>query len=240
METGAARAAPVLVGLVAGVDLEALAVCRNGVVTLLASLQRAETAQRAAEHMAADMIQRPHVLGFKAQMRLRCEGLAVRTHEPEVLDRVGNIPAMVAVFPLTATAEAAHCRGGAAFVLGGECHLVRPAAAFRAISVHLAVDFVAAEVFADQARHHAAPAAVRVSIPDVAIEEDVGLARDAELGVPLPIIAELRIPARILMLEPLEVFFGLGFDAPEIRRPADREELRGKMDVVFLDRKSVV
>ena len=37
------------------------------------------------------------------------------------------------------------------------------------------------------------------------------------------------------MLEPLEVLFGLGFDTPEIHRPADREELRGLVDVVFLD-----
>ena len=35
------------------------------------------------------------------------------------------------------------------------------------------------------------------------------------------------------MLEPLEVFLGLRLDAPEVDRPADGEELRGQVHVVF-------
>src|ERR1700737_3475439 len=142
---------------------------------------------------------------------------------------------MVAVLPFTATAEAAHRWGGATFVLGGKAHLVRPAAAFRAIGVHFAVDLVTNEVFANQAGNHAAPAAMRVHIAHIAIEEDVGFAGNAKFGMPFPEVAELGVPAWILVLEPLEVLFGLGFDAPEINRPADREELRGLVDVVFLN-----
>src|SRR5258705_14004590 len=216
------------------IDLEALTIISHRDLTL-DRRERPESAERAAKLVSAHMIQRPHILGVKAQMRLRDQGLAVGPNESEVLDRVGNIPAMVAVLPFTATAEAAHRWGGATFVLGGKAHLVRPAAAFRAIGVHFAVDFVTNEVFANQARNHAAPAAMRVHIAHVAIEEDVGFARDAQLGMPFPEVAEFGVPAWILVLEPLEVLLGLGLDTPEVRRPADREELRGLVDVVLLD-----
>src|SRR5882757_10688104 len=53
--------------------------------------------------------------------------------------------------------------------------------------------------------------------------------------MPFPEVAEFGVPAWILVLEPLEVLLGLGLDAPEVRRPADREELRGLVDVVLLD-----
>ena len=125
----------------------------------------------AAFTAVADVVKRPHVLGVETQMRLGSQRLAVGTDEAEVLDRIGNVPAVIAVLPLAATAEAAHRRGRTALILGAEGHLVRPAASFRAIGVHLAVHFVAAEVLADEARHHAAPAAVRVDISDVAVEQ---------------------------------------------------------------------
>ena len=98
---------------------------------------------------------------------------------------------------------------------------MRPAATFRTIRVELAVDFVAAEVLADQAWNHAAPAAVRIDVAHVAIEEDLQLARLGQFGIPLPVVAEFRIPTRVLVLEPLEVLLGLRLDAPEIHRPAD-------------------
>src|SRR5260370_9645152 len=101
---------------------------------------------------------------------------------------------MVAVLPFTATAEAAHRWGGATFVLGGKAHLVRPAAAFRAIGVHFAVDFVTNEVFANQAGNQAAPSAMRVHIPHLAIEEDVGFAGNAKFGMPFPEILHLSVP----------------------------------------------
>src|SRR5712664_467848 len=216
------------------IDLEALAIIGHRDLTLYRR-ERPESPERASKLVSAHMIQRPHVLGVKAEMRLRDEGLAVRPNETEVLDRVGNIPAMVAVLPFTATAEAAHRWGGATFVLGGKAHLVRPAAAFRAIGVHFAVDFVTNEVFANQAGNHAAPATMRVRITHLAVEQNVGFAGNAEFGMPFPEVTEFGIPAWILVLEPLEVLFGLGFDAPEIDRPANREELRGLVDVVFLD-----
>src|SRR5712672_2393143 len=220
--------------LMTRIDLEALAIIGNRHLTL-DRRERPESAERAAKLVSAHVIQRPHILGVKAQMRLRDQGLAVRPNESEVFDRVGNIPAVVAVLPFTATAEAAHRWGGATFVLGGKAHLVRPAAAFRAIGVHFAVDFVTNEVFANQAGNHAAPATMRVRVAHLAVEENVGFAGNAELGMPLPEVTKFGIPARILVLEPLEVFFGLGFDAPEIDRPANSEELRGLVDVVFLD-----
>src|SRR6202048_2170039 len=232
---GAAEAATIrLLCSVTRIDLKALTIIGHRDLTL-DRRERPESAERAAKLVSAHMIQGPHVLGLKAQMRLRDEGLAVRPNESEVLDRVGNIPAMVAVPPFTATAEAAHRRGGATFVLGGKAHLVRPAAAFRAIGVHFAVDLVTNEVSANQAGNHAAPAAMRVHIAPTAIEQDVGFAGNAKFRMPFPEISELGVPAWILVLEPLEVPFGLGFDAPEIDRPANREELCGLVDVVFLD-----
>src|SRR6266853_2138058 len=231
---GAAEAAPIRSFCsVTRIDLEALAIIGHRDLTL-DRRERPETAERAAKLVSAHMVQRPHVLGIKAQMRLRNEGLAVRPNESEVLDRVGYVPAMVAVLPFTATAEAAHRRGGATFVLGGEAHLVRPAAAFRAIGVDFAVDFVTNEVFANQAGNHAAPATMRVRIAHLTVEEDVGFAGNAEPGMPFPELAELGVPARILVLEPLEVLVGLGLDAPEVDRPADREELSHLVDVVLL------
>src|SRR5882724_4522018 len=76
---------------------------------------------------------------------------------------------------------------------------------------------------------------MRIGVADIAVEENVGFAGNAKFGMPFPEVAEFGIPAWILVLEPLEVLFGLGFDAPEIDRPANREELRGLVDVVFLD-----
>src|ERR1700730_12300039 len=190
---GAAEAAPIRLCSVTRIDLEALAIIGHRDLTL-DRRERPESAEWAAKLVSAHMIQRPHVLGLKAQMRLRYQGLAVRPNESEVLDRVGYIPAMVAVLPFTATAEAAHRRGGATFVLGGKAYLVRPAAAFRAIGVHLAVDLIADEVFPDQAGDHAAPAPVRVDVADIVVEQDVGFAGNTELGMPFPEVAELGIP----------------------------------------------
>src|ERR1700742_5237627 len=154
----------------AGIDLEALAVVGDRDLAL-DRRERPETAQRAAKLMPADVIERPHILGVEAQMRLRDQGLAVGPYEPKVLDRVGDVPAVIAVFPFTATAEAAHRRRGAAFILGGKRHLVGPAAPFRAIGVHLAVNLVADEVFTNQAGNHAAPATMRVDVADLAVEQ---------------------------------------------------------------------
>src|SRR6266481_10200181 len=96
---GAAEAAPIrllFVMLVTRIDLEALAIFGHRDLTL-DRRERPESAERAAKLVTAHIVERPHVLGLKAQMRLRDEGLAVKPNESEVLDRVGYIPAMVAV-----------------------------------------------------------------------------------------------------------------------------------------------
>ncbi len=46
-----------------------------------------------------------------------------------------------------------------------------------------------------------------------------------------PPLAILVVPARILELEPLEVFFGHGVDAPEVGEPACGKELGGLMHI---------
>ena len=186
------------------------------------------------ERVAAHVVQRPHLLVVEAQMRLRDQGLAVGADEVQILDRVGQIPAVVERLPLALAAEAAHRGRRAALVLVGEGHRRGPAVELVGEGVQLAVDLVDHHVLADQAGHQAAPAAVRVDVADVLLKSDDRLARVAELGVPLPEVAELGVPARILVLEPLEVLVGLGLDPPEVDRPADREELRDLVDVVLL------
>src|SRR4030081_3872771 len=116
---GAAEAATIrLLCSVTRIDLEALTIIGHRDLTL-DRRERPESAQRAAKLVSAHMIERPHVLGLEAQMRLGDQRLAVRPDEAEVLDGIGDVPAVIAVFPFTATAEAAHGRRGAAFIFGG-------------------------------------------------------------------------------------------------------------------------
>src|ERR1700733_12253595 len=61
---------------VAGIDLEALAIFSHCDLTL-GRRERPEPAERAAKRMSTHVIERPHILGVKAQMRLGDEGLAV-------------------------------------------------------------------------------------------------------------------------------------------------------------------
>src|SRR5260370_7108969 len=100
----------------AGVDLEALAIVSRRDLTLYRR-ERPESAERAAKLVSAHVIERPHVLGLEAQMRLCNQGFAVGSHEPEILDRVGDVPPVIAVFPFTATPHAAPSRRGAPFLL---------------------------------------------------------------------------------------------------------------------------
>src|SRR5947208_4671215 len=145
-EMGVAGTTPIpLSGSVTRIDLEALAIFSRSYLTLYRR-ERAEPAKRTAKLVAAHMIERPHVLGLEAQVRLCDQGLTVGSDEPEILDRISDIPAVITVLPLAATAEAAHCRRGAAFILGSKRHLVGPAATFRAVGVDLAVNFVADKV----------------------------------------------------------------------------------------------
>src|SRR3712207_9289708 len=56
-----------------------------------------------------------------------------------------------------------------------------------------------------------------------------------QIPVVLPPLAEVVVPAGVLVLEPLEVFLGHRVDAPVVDRPAGGEELG---HVVHVDRKS--
>ncbi len=85
-----------------------------------------------------------------------------------------------------------------------------------------------------RAGHEAGPAAVRIDVAHFLVEGDDLLSGLRELGIPAPELAELGIPARIFLLEPLEVAVGLGLDPPEVHRPAHREELRDLVDIVLL------
>src|SRR5580698_8434414 len=220
--------------LVHRIDLEARAILGDMLLALL-RCHATQQHDRTLDRVAAYVVERPHLAVVEAQVRLRHQRLAVAAHEAEILDAIGQIPAVVALFPFAAPAEAAHCRCRPAFVFRGERYLVGPAAQLRAIRVELAIDFIDDEVFTNQARHQAAPAAVRVDVAVFLVEQHVGLARDALLRVPLPVVAEFGIPAGILVLEPLEVLFGLGLDAPEVHRPAHGEELSYLVDIVLLD-----
>src|ERR1700726_4508242 len=78
---GAAEGATIrLLCSVTRIDLEALSIIGHRDLTL-DRRERPESAERAAKLVAAHIVERPHVLGLKAQMRLRDEGLAVRPNE---------------------------------------------------------------------------------------------------------------------------------------------------------------
>src|SRR5262249_20635498 len=144
-------------------DLEALAVVGERLLAL-AGTHLAQEGEWALQRVAADMVERPHVLVVEAQMRLRHQRLAVGAHEAEIFDGVGEIPAVIALLPFAAAAEPAHGGCRTAVIFGPERRLMGPGALLRAIGVDLAVDFLADDVLADQARHHAAPAAVRIDV----------------------------------------------------------------------------
>src|SRR5258708_9336951 len=102
---GAAEAAPIrllFVMLVTRIDLEALAIVSHRDLTLYRR-ERPESAERAAKLVSAHVIERPHVLGLEAQIRLCNQGFAVGPHEPQILDPVRNVPAAIAAFPFPPT-----------------------------------------------------------------------------------------------------------------------------------------
>src|SRR3954447_4174457 len=91
-------------------DLEALLVVGD----MRFALFRGHSAQRdqgALDLVAAHVVQGPHVLLVERQVRLGDQGLTVGTDETHVLNRVGQIPAVIHALPFAMTAEAAHRRG---------------------------------------------------------------------------------------------------------------------------------
>src|SRR5260370_31800574 len=98
---GAGEVAPMrllFVMLVTRIDLEALAIIGHRDLTL-DRRGRPESEELAAKLVTAHIVERPHVLGLKAQIRLRGEGLAVKPNESDALECAGNSPAKVAVLP---------------------------------------------------------------------------------------------------------------------------------------------
>src|SRR5215217_915112 len=89
-------------------------------------------------------------------------------------------------------------------------------------------------VLADHARNHAGPAAARIHVAGVLERYRLVAVRLGEGLVVLPPLAELVVPAGVLVLEPLEVFLGHRVDAPVIGEPAGGEELGRMVDVVLV------
>src|SRR6056297_3670441 len=171
---------------------------------------RTQRLERRSQGVAPDMLQLPHVLVVEPQVRLRHQGLSIVTHEVEILDRIGEIPAIIEGLPLALARELAHGRRRSALVLVGKGLDSGPTIQFMGEGVPLAVDLVDNHVLADEARHQARPATVRIGIADILVEDQHLLARTAELVIPFPEVAEFGVPARILVLEPLKVLLGLG------------------------------
>src|ERR1700760_3921237 len=100
-----------------------------------------------------------------------------------------------------------------------------PGAAPGAVGPARASPLLHARALADQARDHAGPAAVRILVVGLGLEGDRLVAvLLGELGVLLPPLAVLVVPARVLELEPLEVRVVHAVDAPVVGEPAGGEE----------------
>src|SRR4028118_587144 len=205
-------------------DGEALLVLRE---PLLAFVVRhlVEQHARALELDALHVVQRPHLRLVELDVRLRDQGVAVVADVSEILVDVGQIPTVVQGLPLALAGEPAHGGRRPTVVLLAEGDLVRPVASIRAVGPPLAVDVVEDGVLADQARHHAGPAAVRVHVAGVLERYRLVAVGLGEVPVVLPPLTELIVPAGVLVLEPLEVFLGHRVDAPVVDRPAGGEEL---------------
>src|SRR4028118_107506 len=204
-------------------DGEALLVLRE---PLLAFVVRhlVEQHARALELDALHVVQRPHLRLVELDVRLRDEGVAVVADVAEVLEDVLKVPTVVQGLPLALAGEPAHGGRRPTVVLLAEGYLVRPVASIRAVGFPLAVDVVEDRVLADQARHHAGPAAVRVHVAGVLERYRLVAVRLGEVPGVLPPPAAPVAPAGVLVLEPLEVFLGHRVDAPVVGEPAGGEE----------------
>src|SRR3954451_5488994 len=134
----------------------------------------------------AQVVERPHLLGVEVEVRLRDERLAVVADVAHVGDDVGPVPAVVERLPLALADQLAHVRRLPALVGRPERLDVRPAAGLVAVGPHLAVDLGHDHVLADQARHHARPAPVRVLVVDVLEDDRVVAVGHREARVVLP------------------------------------------------------
>src|SRR5918997_4673148 len=190
---------------------------------------------RALQRVAAGLVERPHLLRVQVQVRLRDERVPVVADVPELLHDLRDVHAVVERLPLALAGQLAHGRRRAALVLRAERDLVGPVAGLRAVRPDLAVDLVGHHVLADQAGDHAAPAAVRVLVAGPRLERDrlVAVAHGV-VRVALPPLAVLVVPARVLVLEPLEVLVVHAVDPPVVGEPAGGEELGHLVDVALV------
>src|ERR671911_1416806 len=109
-----------------------------GLAVLVAHLVEQDV--RALERVAADLVQRPHLLGVEVQVRLRDERVPVVAHVAELLHDLGDVHAVVERLPLALAGELAHGRRRAPLVLRPELDLVGPVAGLRAVGPALPVD----------------------------------------------------------------------------------------------------
>src|SRR5439155_387529 len=135
---------------------------------------------------------------------------------------VGPVPAVVQGLPFAMADELAHVRRGPALEGRPEGLYVGPAAGLVTVRPHHAVGLGVHHVLTDQARDHAGPAPLRVPVIDVLGDDRVMPVRLRQPAVVLPPLAVLVVPARVLVLEPLEVLVGHAVDPPVVRQPAGR------------------
>src|SRR4051794_23156523 len=181
-----------------------------------------------------EVLGRPHLLRVEVQMRLRRHRLPVVPDEAHVLNDLVPGPAVVEGLPLAVAHQPAHVRGLAALVDRAEGLDVGPAAGLAAVGPVHAVDLGRAHVLADEAGHHADPAALRVHVVDVLTDDRLVPVGHRQAAVVLPPLAVLVVPARVLVLEPLEVLVGHRVDAPVVGAPPGGEELRALVDVALV------
>src|SRR3954454_13928694 len=155
-----------------------------------------------------EVLGRPHLLRVEVQVRLRRHRLPVVADAAHVLDDLVPGPAVVQRLPLAVADQPAHVRGLAALVHRAEGLDVGPAAGLAAVGAVHPVDLGGDHVLTDEAGHHAGPAAVRVHVVDVLADDRLVPVRHGQAGVVLPPLAVLVVPARVLVLEPLEVLVG--------------------------------
>ncbi len=167
-------------------------------------------------------------------MRLGDQRLAVIADKAHVAHHIGPVPAVVEGLPLPLSDELAHVRRLPALVGRAEGGHVGPAAHLVAVGAHLPVDLRHDHVLADQAGHHAGPAALRVLVVDVLEHDRVVPVRHRQPVVVLPPLTVPVVPTRVLAFEPGEVLVGHRVDAPVVGQPSGGEELGHLVDVALV------
>jgi hypothetical protein len=132
--------------------------------------------------------------------------------EAEVLDHLRGFPAVVAVEVVTIARVAARIR------------LVHPRAFTRAVEAGAVAHYAVTAVGLGHAQPLAGPAERRRHVHEA--EREKARAWIGVVAEGLPERAVLRVPARVLVLEPLEVLFVQRIEAPVRERPGGEGENR--------------